>query len=361
MANPMKKTTTLMLAVTALLSACDNNPPPPTSEANVSINEWFDERYEEELQFSPIGLTFLGRKDRNDELGEFSYAAFAKELAWKKQTVEDMQRLYDYESLTPSEQVSYDIWLYQYQQAAASEQFFYNGLTFDQMNGVQSFIPTFLINFHRVEDAEDLRAYIARIKDVRPRMQELMTIAQQSATAGVVSPGFALDGVIEQSTAIISGQPFFVNNAEQDSDLWADIQQEAATLVENAAMDQQQADALLAEAKAALQQHFLPAYQDIIAWAESQKDRAPEVVSGVGSQPNGVAYYNHRLSTQTTTDLTAEEIHQIGLDEVARIRKEMQGIMTEVKFDGDLQRSLTTFATASGITIQTQTQGARRT
>ena len=87
------------------------------------------------MQFSPIGLTFLGRKDRNDELGEFSYAAFAKELAWKKQTVEDMQRLYDYESLTPSEQVSYDIWLYQYQQAAASEQFFYNGLTFDQMNG----------------------------------------------------------------------------------------------------------------------------------------------------------------------------------------------------------------------------------
>ena len=49
-----------------------------------------------------------------------------------------------------------------------------------------------------------------------------------------------------------------------------------------------------------------------------------------------MAYYNHRLSTQTTTDLTAEEIHQIGLDEVARIRKEMQGIMSEVKFEGDL-------------------------
>lgn len=335
MTRTMKNTTTLMLVMTALLGACDNNPPTTESKTTVSINEWFDARYEEELQFSPINLTFLGRKDRNNELGEFSYAAFAKELAWKKQTVEDMQRLYDYESLTPSEQVSYDIWLYQYQQTAASEPFFYNGLTFDQMNGIQSFIPTFLINFHRVEDADDLRAYIARIKDVRPRMQELMTIAQQSATAGAVSPGFALDGVIEQSTAIISGQPF-VNHAEQDSDLWADIQQEAAKLVENATINQQQADALLAEAKTALQQNFLPAYQDIIAWAESQKDRAPEVVSGVGGQPNGVAYYNHRLSTQTTTDLTAEEIHQIGLDEVARIRKEMQGIMSEVKFEGDL-------------------------
>ena len=135
MTRTMKNTTTLMLVMTALLGACDNNPPTTESKTTVSINEWFDARYEEELQFSPINLTFLGRKDRNNELGEFSYAAFAKELAWKKQTVEDMQRLYDYESLTPSEQVSYDIWLYQYQQTAASEPFFYNGLTFDQMNG----------------------------------------------------------------------------------------------------------------------------------------------------------------------------------------------------------------------------------
>ena len=133
----MKNTTTLMLVMTALLGACDNNPP-TTSPKHVSINEWFDARYEEELQFSPINLTFLGRKDRNNELGEFSYAAFAKELAWKKQTVEDMQRLYDYESLTRPEQVSYDIWLYQYQQTAASEPFFYNGLTFDQMNGYKA-------------------------------------------------------------------------------------------------------------------------------------------------------------------------------------------------------------------------------
>ena len=328
--------TAVLLAGSLLIGGCDNGSAAQSTEPQqLSINEWFDARYEEELQFSPIELTFLGRKERNNELGSFSYAAFAEQLAWKRQSVEELKRLFDYASLTPAEQVSYDIWIYQYEQAAASEKFFYDGLTFDQMSGVQSYIPTFLINFHRVESADDLRAYIARIKDVRPRMRELLDIAQKSAAAGVVSPGFALDGVIEQTTAIVTGNPF-TNNAEQDSDLWADIQQEAANLVANESISQALADELLSEAETALVQHFLPAYQDIISWAESQQDRAPDVVTGVGSQPNGAAYYNHRLATQTTTDLSAEEIHQIGLDEIARIREQMQDIMTEVNFDGDL-------------------------
>ena len=333
--------TLLTVILIGLLSGCDSNtkPAPTASQASaaadLSLNQWFDARYEEELQFSPIQLSFLGRKERNHELGSFSYAAFTEELAWKKQTVEELRRLYDYDSLTPAEQISYDIWIYQYEQAAASAEYFYNGLSFDQMSGIQSFIPTFLINFHRVEDESDLRAYIARIKDVAPRMEEMLETAQKSADAGVVSPGFALDGVIDQASAIIDGRPFTETTAK-DSDLWADFQQEAQALVTQQKISQEVADALMQDAKTALKKHFLPTYQSIIAWAETQKDRAPAIVTGVGSQPNGAAYYKHRLATQTTTSLTADEIHQIGLDEIARLRKEMQSIMDEVKFEGDL-------------------------
>ena len=147
--------TLLTVILIGLLSGCDSNTKPAptasqaTAAADLSLNQWFDARYEEELQFSPIQLSFLGRKERNHELGSFSYAAFTEELAWKKQTVEELRRLYDYDSLTPAEQISYDIWIYQYEQAAASAEYFYNGLSFDQMSGIQSFIPTFLINFHR--------------------------------------------------------------------------------------------------------------------------------------------------------------------------------------------------------------------
>jgi uncharacterized protein (DUF885 family) len=341
MQTPLRITTLLTFLIAVIVSGCDNNPTPASPEAGavpeakLAINEWFDARYEEELQFSPINLTFLGRKERNDELGSFSYDAFAKELAWKKQTVEELKRLYDYQSLSPAEQVSYDIWVYQYERMAESEKFFYSGLTFDQMNGIQSFVPTFLINFHRVENADDLRAYIARINDVAPRMREALDIATKSSSGGTITPVFALDGVIEQTQAVITGAPFNANAAE-DSDIWADIKQEANTLVESDAMTQETADALLAEAKEALTTQFQPAYESIVEWAENEKDKAPKISTGIGDQPNGAAYYKHRLATQTTTDLTADEIHQIGLDEIARLRNDMLAIMQEVKFDGDL-------------------------
>lgn len=340
MTVPTTHKSLLTIILIVLLGGCENADNTNQSQAeaphtNLSLNQWFDARYEEELQFSPVQLSFLGRKERNNELGSFSYAAFTEQLAWKKQTVEELRQLYDYASLTPAEQISYDIWVYQYEQAAASAEYFYSGLSFDQMSGIQSFIPTFLINFHRVEDEEDLRGYIARIKDVAPRMQEMLETAQKSADAGVVSPGFALDGVIEQASAIIDGHPF-TENSIKDSDLWADFQQETQALVEQQKLTQEVADALMQDAKSALKKHFLPTYQTIIAWAETQKDRAPDIVTGVGSQPNGAAYYTHRLATQTTTSLTADEIHQLGLDEIQRLRKEMQSIMDEVNFDGDL-------------------------
>lgn len=340
MTAPTTHKSLLTIILIVLLGGCENADNTNQSQAeaphtNLSLNQWFDARYEEELQFSPVQLSFLGRKERNNELGSFSYAAFTEQLAWKKQTVEELRQLYDYASLTPAEQISYDIWVYQYEQAAASAEYFYSGLSFDQMSGIQSFIPTFLINFHRVEDEEDLRGYIARIKDVAPRMQEMLETAQKSADAGVVSPGFALDGVIEQASAIIDGHPF-TENSIKDSDLWADFQQETQALVEQQKLTQEVADALMQDAKSALKKHFLPTYQSIIAWAETQKDRAPDIVTGVGSQPNGAAYYTHRLATQTTTSLTAEEIHQLGLNEIQRLRKEMQSIMDEVNFDGDL-------------------------
>lgn len=341
MQTPLRITTLLSFLIAVIISGCSNNPTPANPEADavpeaqLAINEWFDARYEEELQFSPINLTFLGRKERNDELGSFSYDAFAKELAWKKQTVEELKRSYDYPSLSPAEQVSYDIWVYQYERMAESEQFFYSGLTFDQMNGIQSFVPTFLINFHRVENADDLRAYIARINDVAPRMREALDIATKSSSGGTITPAFALDGVIEQAQAVITGAPFNAN-ATEDSDIWADIKQEANTLVESDAMTQETADVLLAEAKEALTKQFQPAYESIVEWAENEKDKAPKISTGIGDQPNGAAYYKHRLATQTTTDLTADEIHQIGLDEIARLRNDMLAIMQEVKFNGDL-------------------------
>lgn len=318
-----------------MLGACSAKPEAeaPATEAP-SLTEWLDDKFEEGLQFSPIQMTFLGRKDRYDELGSFTFEALSEELAWRKESVEALQATFDRADLSADEQLSYDLWIYQYERAAESAQFFYDGLTFDQMNGAQSFIPTFLINFHRVDTAEDARAYISRINEVLPRMEEMLATAEQSSKQGVQSPGFALNGVIEQSRAVITGAPFTEGN---DSDIWADFKMEVDALKTAEKISEAQAASLLTDAESALKTSFEPAYQAIIAWADTEMDKAPQVVSGIGSQPNGAAYYKHRLKSQTTTSLTADEIHQIGLDEIKRLRGDMQAIMTEVGFEGDLQ------------------------
>jgi uncharacterized protein (DUF885 family) len=331
------------ILVALVVAGCADKPQSDGEQANTSqpspsltLTQWLDEQYEQELMFSPVSLTFLGRKERNDEIDALTYEAFAEQIAWKKASVEKMQTLFDRAALTPDERLSYDLWIYQLEEMQASAPFFYDGLVFDQMNGVQSFLPTFLINFHRVDEPADLDAYIKRIEAVAPRTQEAIDNAAKGLAKGVISPGFALEGVIEQSRKVISGQPFDATS-DTDSDLWADLQTEIQTLLDAQKIDAQTAADLRAQAKTALLGKLMPAYENIIQWAENALDQAPGKVTGVNAQPNGDAYYKFRLRDQTTTDLTADEIHQIGLDEVARLRREMEQVKEQAGFEGSLQ------------------------
>lgn len=305
-------------------------------DASLSLNEWLDAQYEEQLMRSPMNLTYLGRDERKDELDEFTLESYQADLAWQSASVAEMERRFDRALLTDSEQLSYDLWKYSYEQSAAGEAYFYSGLFFDQMNGIHSFVPTFLINFHTVANVADFDALVSRLNLVKPRMMDALNIARESSERGVVSPYFAMDGVADQSRKIISGQPFD-NDADADSAIWADMQRKITGLLDSELLTDAEANALRAEAKEALLSSFGPAYEAIIAWAEEERLSSPEVATGIGSQKGGDAYYSHLLAQQTTTDLSADEIHTIGLNEVARLRNEMLGIMDEVEFQGDLQ------------------------
>lgn len=305
----------------------------PTS---LDLTSWLDEQYEEQLLQSPLGLTYLGRPERKDELDEFTFAAYKKDLDWQATSVANMEQLFDRASLSESEQLSYDLWKYSFEKKAAAEPFFYSGLIFDQMSGIHAFIPTFLINFHTVETKADFDALVSRVNLVKTRMDDALEVAQRSAAEGVVHPYFAMDGVIEQSMKIISGRPFDAN-ADFDNALWADMKQELENLMASDLVDEPTAIRLERQAKDALISSFGPAYNAIIAWAQEQRASSPEVATGIGAQVNGAAYYEHLLAEQTTTDLTAEQIHTIGLQEVTRLRNAMLEIMREVEFQGDLQ------------------------
>jgi uncharacterized protein (DUF885 family) len=347
----MIKQTATAIALALALTACGQPTPAAEPEkpavtaedmaANGErLNAWFDAKYEEELQFSPIGLTFLGRKDKNDQIDCFTLECHEEQLAWRVAATEEMEREFDYDALSPADRISYDIWKYQTEQSVAGEDYIYNGYIFDQMNGPQGFMPTFLINFHNVESVEDFDALVNRISETGRAMNEAILIAKESASRGVHAPKFAYEGVIDQSKKVITGAPF---TEGEDSALYADVKSEIAKLSEAGELTEEEADAKLEQARIALVDDFLPAYEAIIAFAEEDMVNSPDPDSPVGAdtQPNGKDYYNHLLATQTTTDLTADEIHEIGLAEVTRIHEEMEAIKQQVGFEGTLQEFFT--------------------
>ena len=316
------------LTVTSSESARDDE------DESVRLNAWFEERYEEELAFSPIQQTFLGVTENNDKIDDFSLEAQLEQLNWKRESVAEMRANFDYEQLNADAKISYDLWEYQLAAAEAASQFRLNGYVFEQMNAIHSFFPQLLIAFHTVEDADDMQAYVSRIEATEVALDQLITLSQEAAAAGVRPPRFAFESVIDSASQIISGAPF---NEGEDSAIWADAQQKIATLQETEIINQAQADALKNATRVALLDHWQPAYQRLIAWQQEDIVNTSETSQGVAALPDGEAYYNERLANQTTTNLTADEIHQIGLNEVARLKAEMEVIKNNVGFEGELK------------------------
>ncbi|MEZ5283809.1 MAG: DUF885 domain-containing protein [Vicinamibacterales bacterium] len=322
-----------VLPILPLDAQAPTRAPQPASDDTARINAWFEVKFKEQLAFSPIQQTFLGQK--SGEIDDMSLAAQDKQLAWQRAATAEMRKSFDYAKLSPEAQTSFDVWVYQLEQAEAAARYRADGYVFDQMSAVHTFFPQLLIAFHRVDGPADMIAYINRIKESGRAVRQLIEISKMNANAGVRPPRFAYDFVIDESTKVITGPPFTTSGP--DSAVWADVKTKIAELQKKGSLNEAQAKRMLADAQAALVGPFKSSYESLIAWQKEDRAQTPEQASGVQGLPNGVAFYNERLSNQTTTTLTAEQIHTTGLAEVARLRAEMEKIRSEVGFSGDLK------------------------
>ncbi len=299
------------------------------------INTWFEEQYEEQLKFSPLQMTFLGRKDLYGELDDASIAAEKAQLDWMEASVEEMKNNFDYEQLDDIAKMSYDLWIYQYESALDAFEFTKSDYVFHQMQGVHSFIPNIIINFHQVQEASDMEDYISRIESMDRFINQLIDRSKEQAEDDIRPPLFSYEIVIKESEALISGQPF--DDSDAPAPLWADANTKISTLLETEEINAAEAEDFKSRVKTALNDHFKPAYQDLIDWLSEDMVNAEATPTGVSRHINGEEYYNFQLRQNTTTDMTADEIHNIGLAEVERIHGQMEAIKEEVGFDGTLQ------------------------
>ena len=302
------------------------------------LNAWFAERWEESLSFSPIFKSFLGRADDKGKIDDYSEAGAAAQLQWQRDAATALKENFDYENLTDDGKISYDVWMFQLAQAEAAEPFSRRGYVFHQMSGPHAFLPNFLINFHSVQTQQDMDDYVSRISGVARAIEQSTERARLAAAEGVHAPKFAYEAVIAQSRAIITGAPF---DDGDPSPLWSDIDKKVAGLVSAQTISEDEGAALKEQASQALTTTLQPAYEALIAWVESDIENSPAVATGVHILPDGEAFYKERLQFSTTTSMTPDEVHELGLSEVARIRAEMVEIKDAVGFEGPLQEFFT--------------------
>ncbi|MCV6613867.1 MAG: DUF885 domain-containing protein, partial [Cellvibrionaceae bacterium] len=293
------------------------------------IAEFFEQSFQQSLANKPMYLTYLGMKEKYDQWGDFSEAEELRDIELSRRQLAQL-KAYDFDKLSPQQQLSYRLFEKNVQEEELDYQYRLYDYPVNQMHGIQSSLPAFLINMHGVESEADARAYISRLQKVKPLFAQVIERMQASEAKGIMPPKFVFPMVIKDSQNIIGGKPFDAK-ADKDNALWADIKKKITGL----ALEQQQSQALMAEAEAALTGDFQAAYKNLIAFLQQQQQRA-DSRDGVWKFPGGEEFYKYRLAKMTTTDMSADEIHKLGLAEVARIHKEMVAIKEQVKFNGDL-------------------------
>lgn len=306
------------------------------ADQTAAINEWFEARWQEQVARSPMTQTFLGIKDNYDKLDDPSLERQEEELEILRANVSEMRALFDYEALDPQAQLSWRILDYQYERAQARWPFRYHAYIFNQMFGAQSRIPAFMINQHRVASAEDADAYVARLNAVGDYLGTLISISDDAAERGIQPPAFVYDYVLTDARNVITGYPFGDAERDDPSPLYEDFKGKVDALKEKDEINGAKAATLITDSVFALRDVVGPAYERLIESMEAQK-AAATTDDGVWKLPDGENYYSERLAAQTTTRMSAEEIHQLGLDETARIHDEMRAIMQQVGFQGSLQ------------------------
>ena len=293
------------------------------------LTTFLDAEFSEYLKQQPQVATRLGTQDGGDRWNDISDEAAAAMVKWRQASVVRMKALFDRNTLSPEARVNFDIWALEADRAALSEaNRLYRPPFYSRLYSAHSQLADFLVNTHGVADVTDLKNYISRLRGIPAVLDKAIALTEKSARAGIQAPKFQIESIISGSQKLTSGAPF---GAGPDSALWADVQAKTEALVTAGKIQRSEADALLAEARSAILA-LQPAYGRVIAWAKASLPNAPSGRVGAISLPGGAAYYANELKLNTTTDYSANEIHKIGLQEVARIEAEQDVLAQKAGF-----------------------------
>lgn len=287
------------------------------------LTAFLDREFAADLKLRPQLATRLGLKDGIDRWDDTTAAGQLKRLQARRMSVARMKAAFNRANLSATGKANYDMWIVELERQELQYRFRrYQPPFYSTLYSAHAQLPDFLINTHTVKDAADMRGYIARLQGL-PKMLDTARIQTvQSQSQGIRVPRFQVERIVGSAKALTTGAPF---DGGADSALMADARAKVGKLETDGKVSADEAKALLASAAAAILA-TKPAYDRIAAWAQAALPGAPGGKVGAGSLPGGAAWYAAALKLNTTLDLSASQVHQIGLSEVKRIEGEQDAL-----------------------------------
>ncbi len=314
-------------AMGLLVQSCTVQNTPVQISENEKAKILFDVIFDASVARSPMWEGYLGIYDNNDQWDNISEAYSVESLEFTKQQLKKLKTI-NVDKLDAETRLSYSIYEKSLNDQISDFKWRHHNYPVNQMFGLHSQIPSYLINIHQVTAEQDLNAYISRLNKIPLLFDQLIDGLALRKDKGIIAPKFVFTHVIRDSENVISGYPF---EEGADNTLLADFKKKLAGLE----LDAKKENVFIDDAEAALKNAVGPAYKKLIQYLAALEDDA-DTRDGIWKLPQGDDYYRRALARTTTTSLTADEIHNIGLTEVDRIHNEMRAIMQQVDFDGDL-------------------------
>lgn len=289
----------------------------------LTIDEFFEESYTQLLLRNPEYLTELGLAKQygvNDQLTNISNAYIKETHELQKEILHLLQQ-YDRDSLTPDQKISYDVYYWYLTDLINQHEFrYYTYPVTHFTTGVPYQLIQFFTDIHPVETKEDAQDYITRLSQVDTKFNQLIEGLKIREEKGIISPQFIIDwslySIRQTSRGSSTSVPFYTAFKEK---------------VDTLDITTEEKEALLQKAEEEITTSVIPGFQALVEYLEHLRQIAP-TDDGVWQFPKGDKYYAHTLAHHTTTDLTADQIHELGLQEVERIQTEIHTICDELNY-----------------------------
>ena len=294
-------------------------------DANQRLDSLAESYFDESLPLNPLAATSIGDMRYNDRYTAGFDPEVRRGLRDLVAKYEARLRTVDRTTLDETHQITYDVFLRSLEDQRRSQdfaahllplnQFFNFTATFAQLGSGTGLHP-----FRTVKDYDD---FLSRIRDFEKVVDVAIAAMREGTTTGVVQPRVLMERALPQLAAHVVSDP-------TQSLFWGPVKAMPASFTPA------ERDRLTKAYTAAIRDDVVPSFRRLHDFVRDEYLPRTRASAGLGALPNGRAWYEYMVRSVTTTDLTPEQIHDIGLSEVARIHREMETVMRQVGWTGDL-------------------------